>query len=332
MPSKNLVLTVVSVVLVILLVGSILLQAPILVSLLGRISDLEKRVTGLNEQVSELQANLTVTNESLNRTQSELLRAYEQLEQLNRFFFVRDSNFTVPINQSPYWGVEAWNGNQYSICEVRNGNLHLIYNGTLTSTYGNSGVFQGTHTGGQKTSQPLLVGNSPQDSFDGEYVILPKNLQSGKFWLKTRFQIRNMGFNFPPSLYPPYARVNLGITLMCAINNGAFNITNQDLWLDVYFAGYFLNQTHTWVVPKGTSYVWIPEDIHAGYYVNAVDPQDFGTWIDVNVDLGGYVSKTLNLITQVDVRSIRVYGFILWVECIGAHAEAEYDYLETYTT
>jgi hypothetical protein len=138
--------------------------------------------------------------------------------------------------------------------------------------------------------------------------------------------------NMKTDIRSPYTRCNLGITLMCAINNGAFNITNQDLWLDVHFAGYFLNQTRTWVVPKGSSYVWIPEDIHAGYYVNAVDPRDFGTWIDVNVDLGEYVSKTLNLITQVDIKSIRVYGFILFVECIGAHAEAEYDYLETYTT
>ena len=332
MPSKSLMLTIASVTLAILLVASILLQAPILAGLLGRVSDLEGKVAGLNGQVSELQANLTATNESLNRTQGELSAVYEQLGQLSRFFFVRDSNFTVPINQSPYWNVEAWNGNQYSVCEVRNGNLHLLYNGTLATTYGNSGVFQGTHIGGASTRQSLLVGNSLQDSFDGEYVILPRNQQSGKFWLRTRFQIMSMGFNFPPSLYPPYARVNFGITLMCAVNNGAFNVTNQNLWLDVYFAGYFLNQTRTWVVPKGTSYVWIPEDIHAGYYVNAVDPRDFGKWIDVNVDLGEYVSKTLNLITQVDIESIRVYGFMLWVETIGAHAEAEYDYLETYTT
>ena len=81
-----------------------------------------------------------------------------------------------------------------------------------------------------------------------------------------------------------------------------------------------------------SSYVWIPGDIRAGYYVSTVDPRDFGTWVDVNVDLGECVSKTLNLITQVDIKSIRVYGFIVFVECIGAHAEAEYDYLETYIT
>jgi hypothetical protein len=44
------------------------------------------------------------------------------------------------------------------------------------------------------------------------------------------------------------------------------------------------------------------------------------------------VNKTLNLITQVNVKSIRVYGFILFVECIEAYAEAEHDYLETYAT
>jgi hypothetical protein len=241
MLSKSLALTLVSVVLCILLVGVVVLQQPILTSLQGGISALENEVKDLNEQVSMLQANLTAAYEKLNRTQQELLRAYEQLEELSRFFFVRDSNFAVPIGQSPYWGIEAWNRNPDSVCEIANGNLHLFYNGTLTYSYGNSGVFQGTHTGGASTSQPLLVGTSPQGSFDGEYVILPKSMQSGKSWLKTRFRIMNMGFNFPPSLYPPYARVNLGITLMCAINNGAFNLTSQDLWSDVYFTGYFLN-------------------------------------------------------------------------------------------
>jgi hypothetical protein len=56
----------------------------------------------------------------------------------------------------------------------------------------------------------------------------------------------------------PYARVDLGITLMCTINNGAFNIVSKDLWLDIYFAGCFLSQTRTWMVPKGTSYDGLP--------------------------------------------------------------------------
>jgi hypothetical protein len=46
--------------------------------------------------------------------------------------------------------------------------------------------------------------------------------------------------------------------------------------------------------------------------------------------LGDYVGKTLDLITAVDVESIRVYGFILFVECLGAYAEAEYDYAITH--
>ncbi len=52
----------------------------------------------------------------------------------------------------------------------------------------------------------------------------------------------------------------------------------------------------------------------------------------MNVDLGNYIGKTLNLITQASINSIRVYGFILFVETIGAYAEAFYDYVETYTT
>ena len=47
------------------------------------------------------------------------------------------------------------------------------------------------------------------------------------------------------------------------------------------------------------------------------------------VDLGEYISKTLDLIEAVDVESIRVYGFILFVECLGAHAQTEYDYVAT---
>ena len=52
----------------------------------------------------------------------------------------------------------------------------------------------------------------------------------------------------------------------------------------------------------------------------------------MTIDLGDYIGKTLNLITKVDVETIRVYGFIVFVECLGAYAEVEYDYVETCKT
>jgi hypothetical protein len=86
-------------------------------------------------------------------------------------------------------------------------------------------------------------------------------------------------------------------------------------------------------VPKNLHYVNYRDDgIHAGYYVGEVQPSDFGIWVEVSADLGDYISKTLNLITQVTIETIRVYGFIVFLECVGAYAEAEYDYVETYVT
>jgi hypothetical protein len=259
----------------------------------------------------------------LQKRNEELLIAYEGL---SNFFFIRDSDFTMPMSQNVFWGIEGWNRNPDSMCEIVNGVLHLLYNGTRTYTYGNSGVFQGRHTDGRFTNQSLLVGNSPEDAFSGDYVILPRNLQSGKLWLKTKFKIDNMGFNSYPS------NVNVGMTLMCAINNKPFNLEAQTLWLDVYFAGYYLNRTNIWVVPRDSHYADYPDDIHGGYYVGEVHQQDFGKWIELSVDLGEYISKTLNLITQVDIKKIRVYGFIAFVECLGAYAEVEYDHIETYIT
>ena len=259
----------------------------------------------------------------LQQRNEELLRAYEGL---GSFFFILDSDFTMQIVQNVFWGVEAWNRNPDSVCEIVNEVLHLFYNGTRTYTYGNSGVFQGKHSDGRFTNQSLLVGNHPEDAFSGDYVILPRKLQIGKFWLKTKFKIDNMGFNSYPST------VNIGMTLMCAINNKPFNLETQTLWLDVYFAGYYLNRTNIWIVPKDSHYADYPDDVHAGYYVGEVRQKDFGKWIELSVDLGEYISKTLNLITQVDTRTIRVYGFIAFVECLGAYAEVEYDHIVTYVT
>ena len=232
----------------------------------------------------------------------EISKLEESYGQLAKYFFVKDSNFTIPLDENVYWGVEAWNKNPDSICEIKDGTLHLFYNKTTDYSYGNSGVFQGRHTDGRYTHQ-LLVGDSPENAFFGDYTICMH------------------GFNRFPS------QVNLGITLMCAINNDPFNLSAQTFWLDVYFAGYYLNATHIWTVPKNWNYVNSPDDIHAGYFVGEVPPSDFGKWTTISIDLGDYISKTLNLITKIEIKTIRGYGFIVFVECLGAYAEVQYDYV-----
>jgi hypothetical protein len=270
-------------------------------SSLPQISILESKISDLELEISKLE---------------------ESYGQLVKYFFVKDSNFTIPLDENVYWGVEAWNKNPDSICEIKDGILHLFYNKTTDYSYGNSGVFQGRHTDGRYAHQ-LLVGDYPENAFFGDYTIFPKSLQSSKFWLETKFRITRIGFNRFPS------QVNLGITLMCAINNEPFNLSAQTLWLDVYFAGYYLNATHIWTVPKNWNYVSYPDDIHAGYFVGEVPPSDFGKWITISIDLGDYISKTLNLITKTDIKTIRVYGFIVFVECLEAYAEVEYNYVNT---
>jgi hypothetical protein len=265
---------------------------------------------------------ISILESKISDLELEISKLEESYGQLAKYFFVKDSNFTIPLDENVYWGVEAWNKNPDSICEIKDGILHLFYNKTTDYSYGNSGVFQGRHTDGRFTHQ-LLVGDSPENAFFGDYTIFPKNLQSGKFWLETKFRITRIGFNRFPS------QVNLGITLMCAINNDPFNLSAQTLWLDVYFAGYYLNATHIWTAPKNWNYVSYPDDIHAGYFVGEVPPSDFGKWITISIDLGDYISKTLNLITKTDIKTIRVYGFIVFVECLGAYAEVEYDYVNT---
>jgi len=264
-----------------------------------------------------------ILESKISELQLEISKLEESYGQFVKYFFVKDSNFTIPLDENVYWGVEAWNKNPDSICEIKDGPLHLFYNKTIDYSYGNSGVFQGRHTDGRFTHQ-LLVGDSPENAFFGDYTIFPKNLQSGKFWLETKFRIARIGFNHFPS------QVNLGITLMCAINNEPFNLSAQTLWLDVYFAGYYLNATHIWTAPKNWNYVNSPDAIQAGYFVGEVPPSDFGKWTTISIDLGDYISKTLNLITKTETKTIRVYGFIVFVECLGAYAEVEYDYLETY--
>jgi hypothetical protein len=242
-------------------------------------------------------------------------------------FFVRDSEFTTPTIPSESWGVESWNKNPESISQIENGVLHLFYNEKTSSTYGNSGAFQGRHPADDVMNQSLLVGSFSQAASSSEYVVFPKNLSSGKFWVKTRFKIDRMGFNSLPSA------VNLGITLMCAVNNKPYSRETQPLWLDIYFSGYLLYKTYIETLSKDVHYVtYVDDGIHAGYYVGEIKPRDFGKWAEVTADLGDYISKTLNLITEVNIETIRVYGFILFVECSGAYAEVEYDYVETYVT
>jgi len=293
------------------------------------ILEMKTRIQTLNSSIDNLKSSINDLNSSINKLLDSCKKVKEERDSLIKYFFIQDSDFAIPLNDNVWWGVEAWHGNSDSICEIRNGTLHLFYNGTIDYEYGNSGVFQGRHADGRFTLQ-LLVGGSPDDAFYGDYAIFPKSIESGKLRLETRFKIIKVGFNRYPVVYhPDYSRVNLGITLMCAINNEPFNVTAQTLWLDVYFTGYCLNKTHTWVVPRNWSYVAYPDDIHAGFFVEEVDPQDFGKWIEISIDLGDYISRTLSLITRVDIKTIRVYGFIVFVECLGAYVEIEYDYART---
>ena len=263
----------------------------------------------------------------------ELLLEKEQLEeayeQLVKYFFIEDSGFTIPLNENPYWNVEAWHENPDSISEIKKGILHLFYNETKGDWFGNSGAFQGRHPDGRRTFHPLLVGRSTEEANSSDYVIFPKSMLSRKFWLEVRFRILKIGFNRFPSALDPHARVNLGITLMCAINDEPFNSEAQTLWLDIYFAGYSLNENDIWVINKDEPYVAYHDDVHAGYFVGEVSTSDFGEWITTSIDLGGYINKTISLTTEIDIKTIRVYGFIVFAECLGAYAEVEYDYIET---
>jgi len=293
----------------------------------------------LLEQYDKLQNDY----DSLNSTYYNLQEAYKQLEedykqleetydQFSRYFFIRESDFPTSFDESDYWRPEKWNENPDSISEIGNGTLHLFYNETNRDWYGNSGAFQGEHPDEENTTQ-LLVGRTLETANFSEYVIFPKSMLSNKFQLNVSFRILNMGFNYYPNetfFDPTHARVNVGITLMCAFNDDPYTAEAETLWLDIYFAGHCLTETDIWHIPKGSNYCDRHEDFHAGYFVGEVLSSEFGKWITMTIDLGGYISKTLNLITEVDVKTIRVYGFVVFVECLGAYAEVEYDYIETY--
>jgi len=280
------------------------------------------QVLKLQSEISDLE----IDNDSLEAKCEQLEEVYGQLV---KYFFIGDSDFTTSIDENVWWGVEAWHGNPDSISDIGNGILRLFYNETKGDWYGNSGLIQGRHPDGRYTHQ-LLVGRSSQETNFSDYVIFPKSMLSDEFWLQTKFKISRMGFNcYPSVLHPTHARVNLGITLMCAIDEKPFNLETQTLWVDIYFAGYCLNETHIWVIPKNGNYVDYYDDVHAGYFVGEVHSSDFGKWTAMPIDLGDYIGKTLNLITEIDIKTVRVYGFIVFVECLGAYAEVEYDYVET---
>jgi len=257
----------------------------------------------------------------------------ETYDQLVKYFFIKDSNFTISLVENPHWKVEAWHENLDSISEIRDGTLHLFYNETSGDWYGNSGVFQGIHTDGRHTNHSLWIGRTPEEANFSEHVIFLKSMLSGKFWLEAKFRIVRIGFNRYPSVFDTtHARVNLGLTLMCAIDDKAFNLEAQTLWLDIYLAGYSLKENDIEVIPKDSNYAQYNEDIHAGYFVGEVHPSDFGEWVEMSIDLGDYISRTLNFIAEIDIKTVRVYGFILFVECLGAYAEVEYDCMETIRT
>jgi len=267
------------------------------------------------------------------RLQSENEQLEEAYEQFSKYFFIEESDFPIPFNESDWWRPEKWHENPDSISEIENGTLHLFYNETYLDWYGNSGAYQGRHPDEENTTQ-LWVGRTLETANFSDYVIFPKSMLTEKFQLETRFRILNMGFNYYPSeefFDPTHARVNVGMTLMCALNDNPYSAEAQTLWLDIYFAGHCLTETDIWFIPKNANYADYHDDVHAGYFVGEVPPSDFGKWITMTIDLD-YIGKTLNLITEVDVKTIRVYGFIVFVECLRAYAEVEYDYVETRRT
>ena len=296
------------------------------------ISRLQSELSTLTTEFNNLNAaheQLEDDYSYLNKSYTELQRAFEQFV---KCFLIGDSNFTISFDKNDWWAPEFWRKNPDSVSEIENGTLHVFYNETKGDWYGNSGAFQGRHPDGRNTTR-LWVGGTSENPKFRDYVVFPKSTLSNKFQLETRFRILDMGFNCYPSVFDPtHARVNLGITLMCAIDDNPYANETQTLWLDIYFAGYSVNETHIWFIPKNTGYVDVHDDVHAGYFVGEVPSSDFGEWITMSIDLGDYISKTLNLITEIDVETIRVYGFIVFVECLGAYAEVEYDYVETHKT
>jgi len=210
-----------------------------------------------NERLKKRNLELQLENE-------QLIEAYEQLV---KYFFIGDSDFTKSFDENVWWDVEAWNRNPDSISEIENGTLHLFYNETDGDSYGNSGVYQGRHPDGRHTSQ-LWIGRSSEEANFSDYVIFPKSMMSDKFLLNVSFRIHRMGFNLYPSASDPNARVNLGLTLMCAINDKPFTLEAQTLWLDIYFAGYSLNENDIWFISEDANYTDDPDDVHAGYFVD----------------------------------------------------------------
>ena len=302
---------------------------------------LKSELSMLRTDYDKLQSDydyLNLTYYNLQEAYKQLEEAHEQLEevyeQFSKYFFIEESDFPVPFNESECWRPEKWHENPDSISEIKSGTLHLFYNETYHDWYGNSGAYQGRHPDEENTTQ-LWVGRTLETANFSDYVIFPKSMLSDKFQLEVRFRILNMGFNYYPSeefFDPTHARVNVGITLMCALNDDPYSIEAQTLWLDIYFAGHCLTETDIWFIPKDSNYSVRHDDFHAGYFVGEVSPSNFSKWITMTIDLGDYIGKTLNLITEVDVETIRVYGFIVFVECLGAYAEVEYDYVETLKT
>jgi len=298
----------------------------------------QSEMSTLRAELDDLEAayeKLEADYRDLNNSYIELQRACRELEevceQFSEYFFIEESDFPIPFGESDWWRREEWHKNPDSISEVENGILHLFYNETYRNWYGNSGAYQGRHPDGRNTTQ-LWVGRTLETADFSDYVIFPKSMLSDKFQLEARFRILKMGFNYFPSsefFDPTHARVNVGITLMCALNDNPYSEEAQTLWLDIYFAGYSVNETHIWFIPKDANYVDYADDIHAGYFVGEVSQSDFGEWTTMTIDLGDYISKTLNLIAEVAAETIRVYGFIVFVECLGAYAEVEYDYIRT---
>lgn len=311
---------------------------------LEQISALQSQISGISNQIANLQSQVEDGNEEIANLQSQMSELESGIEELqrdcNQFFFIKDPHFTVPLDSNVFWDRELWNNPNPDSVVIQDGKLWLFYNETQ-GIYGNAGVFQGKHADSRRTHD-LWIGKSDYRGNFSEYLELSDYVQKGKFWLRAGFRLNQIGFNCYPNVtklgYPvdPFARVNLGITLMCAIGNEEFSLGAKTLWLDVYFAGFNLNETHIWSIPKDYHYVFdnpVSGDLHGGYWTWQTDPvSDPDKWFTVKIDLGRYIGETLKDFRDqgvMEIEKIRIFGFILFLETIGSYAEAEYDFIET---
>lgn len=254
----------------------------------------------------------------------------------SEYFFIRESEFIEPLGDSIFWDYEKWqwSDSPYNSIVIDSGVLRLRNNETA-GVFSVSGVYQGNHVDGRR-SHNLFVGFSGTEGEYREYVEFP-SVEEGKFWLAVRFRINEMGFSrFPDESlvelgYANDSMVDIGFSMMCSINDEPYDWRTA-LWINCIFTD-FRNSTHVWTIPEGTSYSHkspLHGELHSSFWVEELSIDDLGEWITVQIDLGEVISKAMESFTE--VRKVRVHGIMVGVECLGAYAEVEYDYVRTYRT